>query len=109
MERDGAAYFVNDDGLSLYGENIARALRVKGTVSGKAASREIADDLRTLKRRRDELDARYAGKGAVPTAVEWLLDNFYLAQREGLRAAAQLRTAGRFHAADGIPAAESAS
>ena len=107
MERDGAAYFVNDDGLSLYGENIARALRVKGTVSGKAASREIADDLRTLKRRRDELDARYAGKGAVPTAVEWLLDNFYLAQREGLRAAAQLQTAGRFHAADGIPAAES--
>lgn len=106
MGRDGAAYFVDDDGLSLYGENVARALHVEGTVSGKAVSRAIADNLRVLKTRRDAFDTRYAGKGAVPTGGEWLLDNFYLAQREGLRAAALLRVSGRFHAADEMPVVE---
>jgi len=103
MEHDKVIYYVDDDALSLYGENAARALHIGGRCSGRTAARGIADDLRALKKHRDALEKRYAEGGAVPPAAEWLLDNFYLAQREGLRAAAQLRKAGSFPAAGGEP------
>ena len=102
MEQDKAIYYVEDDALALYGENIARALDLRGLCTGRSAARHICDDLRALKKIRAAQEKRCAG-GSVPPASEWLLDNFYLAQREGLRAAAELRGAGFLPAAGGAP------
>lgn len=102
MENDKSVYFVEDDGLSLYGENIARSLHVFGHCGSASVVRGIREDLRALKKRHDALEAQ-SMDGPVSPAAEWLLDNFYLAQREGLRAAAELRGMGRFPAAEGEP------
>lgn len=101
MERDKADYYVENDTLALYGENISRSLNFRGWCSGRSSARRIADDLRVLKKQRDTLERRCAVSTPVPSAAEWLLDNFYLAQREGLRAAALLRCAGNFPASGG--------
>ena len=100
MEQDKTAYYVEDEGLALFGENVARTLDVHGSCGGARASRDIRADLHALKSRRDALEKNCSG-GQLPPAAEWLLDNFYLAQREGLRAGAALRGAGRFPASGG--------
>ena len=100
MEQDKTAYYVEDEGLALFGENVARTLDVHGSCGGARVARDIRADLHALKSRRDALEKNCAG-GQFPPAAEWLLDNFYLAQREGLRAGAALRGAGRFPASGG--------
>ena len=100
MEQDKTAYYVEDEGLALFGENVARTLDVHGSCGGARVARDIRADLHALKSRRDALEKNCAG-GQLPPAAEWLLDNFYLAQREGLRAGAALRGAGRFPASGG--------
>ncbi len=61
--------------------------------SGRAA----AEGTRTLAALRDSqrrVSAWSAGNGAVPPAAEWLLDNWYLAQREGSESVRAFRRAG---------------
>ena len=67
--------------LSRYGANAARALELEGAVRPGTVAREMRRALAEVERARQEL-ARWAEEsGRTPGAVEWLLDNAYLAQR----------------------------
>ena len=69
--------------LSRYGANAARALELEGAVRPGTVAREMRRALAEVERARQEL-ARWAEEsGRTPGAVEWLLDNAYLAAREG--------------------------
>ena len=60
--------------------------------TGRALSRELLGLLHSIRRSRDRL----AKMGArLPAGAEWLLDNWYLIEREGRLAASELRGAGR--------------
>ena len=48
---------------------------------------ELHERIRELRRCRDTLHRRYTGAPAVPSGCEWLLDNWYMVQREGPAAA----------------------
>ena len=70
--------------LSRYGANAARALELEGAVRPGTVAREMRRALAEVERARQEELARWAEEsGRTPGAVEWLLDNAYLAAREG--------------------------
>ncbi len=91
--------FVDDEKLAHFAENVARRMQLAGTVSGAQAAQTLREQLRKLSQRHAATAAR-AQTETVGGAEEWLLDNWYLARREGQDAAAQLRAAGRLCAAE---------
>lgn len=88
------------EALEAYGESTGRSLPVSGTVRGRQVEQQVRAALKTLRRRRDSFHSRY-GSSAMPEAARWLLDNFYLAQREGLDCCAAFHHSGRLPAAEG--------
>lgn len=89
--------FIEAGRLAAFGENTARRLRISGEISGRTEARALRDNLRELSRRREALE----GKSPVSAAAEWLLDNWYLAAREGEAAARELNRAGRLRKSGG--------
>ena len=80
----GAAGFVTGVAGFTAGAGLAA-----GTVAAEAGEAAVRSGLRALARAHGALQKRQAGAGGepVPEAAQWLLDNWYLAQREGLDAA----------------------
>ena len=92
-----------DEELLLYGENSARLLSITRLSSGKRAAKELRSDLKALKCRCAQLAREYSGGGTIPPACEWLLDNHYLAAREGAQAYEDISSARRLPSgAEGI-------
>ncbi len=83
--------------LESYGESTARSLGESGTVSGREVAAELRRALRSLARVHRELQRSPAG---ADEAARWLLDNWYLVQREALEAAAAFHRVSRLRAAD---------
>ena len=66
---------------------------LSGRAGGAAEARAVRDDLRRIACARALWDG--GGNGiAPPAAAEWLLDNWYLARREGKSAAVELGRGG---------------
>ncbi|MEF9972106.1 MAG: hypothetical protein RR731_07320, partial [Oscillospiraceae bacterium] len=95
MNFDGCGLQINDAQLALYGENVARLLNVSGTIHGSAISAELQKSLKTLRKRSSLLSAKYKSNDVPPPKYEWLLDNNYLAQSEGLSCLNDLRGVGK--------------
>ncbi|NBI10788.1 hypothetical protein D1641_12300, partial [Colidextribacter sp. OB.20] len=77
--------------LKKYAANAAREIRLGRTVSCSALSRGLKADLKKVCRARESLNCWSASQTSLPGAAEWLLDNHYLALREGERARAALK------------------
>ena len=77
---------MDDAHLKQYAANAARELKLEGTVSCRALSRGLKAGLKRVRRAQEVLNLWSAGQTTVPGAVEWLLDNHYLAVREGEQA-----------------------
>ena len=81
--------------IAAQGERDARELTPTGTVRARRSRAALEQALRTLRHKRERLSEAQDGGSA-----EWLLDNWYLAEREGRAAmgefahGAQLRAAG---------------
>ena len=101
MTYDGTMPQIDDSGLPQYGENVARTLGATGRIRGSSVSGALLKNIRYLHNRHSSLENKYSSGQAVPSCVEWLLDNFYLAQREGLQSVEDLRCCGRLPAAKG--------
>lgn len=104
MTYDGTMPQIEDAELPQYGENIARTLNATGYVRGAHIAKELLKNIHHLHERHTSLESKYSGGDAVPPYIEWLLDNFYLAQREGLQSAIDLRSCGAIPAASGAAA-----
>ncbi len=104
MTYDGTMPQIDDSGLPQYGENIARTLNITGFVRGASVSKTLYKNIRFLHEHHTALELKYPSGEAVPPYVEWLLDNFYLAHREGLSSAADLYSCGKVPAARGSAA-----
>ncbi len=93
-ETDGGA-------LCAQGEQDARALTVTGTARAKRDGARLETALRTLRRAHArQSDADETG------AAEWLLDNWYLAEREGRAALGDFQSAHRLRTAAAAAAPE---
>lgn len=82
---------MDDAHLKQYAANAARELKLEGAVSCRALSRRLRADLKVVCRTREGLNLWSAGQTALPGGAEWLLDNHYLAVREGERAREALK------------------
>ncbi|NLV87252.1 MAG: hypothetical protein GX025_08575, partial [Clostridiales bacterium] len=101
MENSGIGLSIDDAGLLLYGENIARTLNISSVVKGGSIAKNIYKSLRSLQRQHRLLEQKYAKGENIPAFSEWLLDNNYLAVREGLSAASDLRQIKKLPASGG--------
>ncbi|MGI5972246.1 MAG: GH36-type glycosyl hydrolase domain-containing protein [Oscillospiraceae bacterium] len=82
------------------GRETARGLRPTGHKTGRGAEREIVRSLDEVERVRERISRQ--NRERLPRAAEWLLDNAYLARREGLESAADLRRGRGLRAAGGL-------
>ena len=100
--RSGKQEHETDSGaLCAQGEQDARALTVTGTARAKRDGARLETALRTLRRAHArQSDADETG------AAEWLLDNWYLAEREGRAALGDFQSAHRLRTAAAAAAPE---
>ena len=80
--------------LSNYAENRAREIGITGSVRPRRYYRQIRRRLKAIQRTCQRASLAAAGRRRIPKMLEWLLDNWYIAEREGLQAAMDLRRAG---------------
>lgn len=83
--------YIEDDQLAEFGTQTARNLKIQGTCSGSGIRRDLMAALRSIREVHTQTEKRYGTKNPIPEAAQWLLDNWYLAQREGLSAAYDLK------------------
>ena len=89
------------DRLYAYAASAARLLAVDGVCPARRGEARLAAELKTLRRAHASLQHKEERGEELTSAEEWLLDNLYLAQREGQSAASALRGCGNQRAADG--------
>lgn len=87
--------------LNAYAASAARLLAPDGVCAASAEARRLRAELRELRRYHAALCAKEESGEALTGAEEWMLDNFYLALREGKEAASALRSEGTMRAAEG--------
>ena len=90
--------------LQAFGREIAESLKPTGRIHGRSEARRILANLRRVKAVYKKLTAEAAEQGSVPEEVEWLLDNWYIAEREGKEAALRLKDVPKLR---GVPNGQS--
>ena len=90
-----------EEALARRARGAAQALVRRGTIPARRVSAQIRTALGRVRRSYERTAAWAAGRQELPRAAEWLLDNWYLAQREGLDGAAAFRRAGALPAVEG--------
>ena len=95
MDQFFSGLYIEEEKLAAFAANSAKLLEAEGEGSATAAAGELRRHLDAVRRCRDAIASRYAEAESIPSACEWLLDNWYLAQREAAAAYADLRRARR--------------
>ena len=91
MESILNAPYVENERLGACGEATARLLPPRGEIRSRRLLPALRRDLRVLRRCCALLQRRADAASQIPAAWEWLLDNEYLARREAISAAGDLR------------------
>lgn len=77
---------MDDAHLKQYAINAAKEAKRTGSISCRALIKPLRANLKQIREAREALNLWSVGRTALPGAAEWLLDNHYLAVREGRRA-----------------------
>ena len=101
MSEPDFGLFLPLEKLPAFGENTARRFRSTGARPEGNAARRVLSALSALRRAAGVLSRRYPDTAEAPEGVRWLLDNRYLAEREGRGAVSDLRAAPRDRRRDG--------
>ncbi len=86
--------------LAHFAENMAKDMKLSGRMSGHSVSRRLKRGVETVGLCKQAVAEWTDRGGTLPPAGEWLLDNWYLIQREGLEAAQSFRGAGKLRAVE---------
>ena len=81
MDNYNLAY-ISEEKLPGFAASEARLLRVEGEGSAKSCLALLKRSYSTVERSHSVIERRYGGQTTVPAACEWLLDNWYMVQRE---------------------------
>ena len=87
--------YIEDEKLFDYAVSCAQTLRPDGRGDGRGDAQALKRCFQEIRRCHSLLRRRYEGVGQIPAACEWLLDNFYLIQREYPGTRCALRKAER--------------
>ena len=89
--------YVPNEKLYDRGAEVAGEIRPAGTIPAKKIAGRIFAELREIKDAHAQM-AVFARTNKIPQDMEWLLDNWYIAEREGKVAAGSMRYAGKVRA-----------
>ena len=101
MDNFNSGLYISGDGLFDFAAASAKLLRPDGECSGRDEAALLRRSMAAIRRCHSLISRRYGAKSSVPAAFEWIMDNFYIIEREGTSASAALRRARRLRAADG--------
>ncbi|MCL2589075.1 MAG: hypothetical protein FWD84_06670, partial [Oscillospiraceae bacterium] len=91
------------EALTAKGKQTTEGLEMRGHICGTKLARDISACLRNLSGRQKKAAAFAAEQGNLPGEMEWFLDNWYIAEREGKETIAQLKGVKRLRRAkDGV-------
>jgi len=90
-----AAPYIPLEELGEYGVQTAASIELPGMIPASRTAGEVFAALRRIKAVHRQAAAFAAEHKTIPQALEWLLDNWYIAEREGRQAAARLKNAGK--------------
>ena len=93
--------YIEDERLFDYAAACARTLRPEGTDDGHGEAQTLRRCFLICEQCHALLQRRYEGSARIPAACEWLLDNFYMLQREYPAMRRALREAERQRCARG--------
>ena len=87
--------YIEDERLFDYAASCARTLRPDGREDGQSEARTLKHCFQEITRCHTLLQRRYEGAARIPAACEWLLDNYYMLQREYPAVRSELRRCER--------------
>lgn len=93
--------YIETEQLAKYTKIISRSINRSGNISAAKLARKASLDLSFIKSATERVSKLSSEKNKVSKAYEWLLDNWYLAEREGKNAILNLRGAGTLPATNG--------
>ncbi|MCL2567857.1 MAG: hypothetical protein FWE12_00250 [Oscillospiraceae bacterium] len=89
------------EALANHGQHTAKGLTGIGHIRGRKLAGELLSCLRSLKNQHKKAAAYAAESGNLPGEVEWFLDNWYIAEREGKVAAIHFQSARHLRRVNG--------
>jgi len=93
MDTINSALYIENGGLKEYAAASARLLHPQGECTGAATARTLRQDYRDIRRCHEEAVKRYGQLSSPPPQWEWILDNWYMVQREYQAVISSLDTA----------------
>lgn len=93
MDKMDSCPYMEDERLYDYAASAAMLLRPQDNCAGAEAAALLRRDFLEIRRSHQAVEKRYGKLAGAPAACQWLLDNWYMVQREYYCAAAQLKTA----------------
>lgn len=90
---------MDDAHLVQYAVNTAKEVRPEGVRSARTLAGEVKENLARCARLREQFSAQGGGEEELPGGARWLLDNYYLAAREGEQARRCFRQGGKLRGA----------
>ncbi len=101
MDTENSALYITDSRLFNYAASAARITAPGNFTSGKHEAQKLKKDMAVIKEANSALSKRAEGIISVPAHWEWLLDNFYMVQREYLCAFRAITRAKRLRRSGG--------
>ncbi len=84
MDMINSSLYLEDDKLYDFAASTARLLRPTGLTGGRAAAGRLRRHTAIIRKTHEAVQRRYGELPKPPAACEWLLDNWYMVQRESL-------------------------
>ncbi len=95
MESGNSGLYIENNRLGDFAAERAKLLRPLREGSGRDSAAALRRSLEEIRRVHQTVEQRYRDQPSPPAACEWLLDNWYMAQREAAAASAALGNARR--------------
>ena len=100
MDMINIGLYISEDKLYDYAASTARLLRPDRITGGRSGAKLLRRHMGDIRRTHEAVQRRYGQTPSPPAACEWLLDNWYMVQREYAPSYAALSRARRLRLCD---------
>lgn len=101
MSINYSGIFIELNNIENFASDAAGTIKTDGFIKGREIAAEVNKSLRKIKDEIAVVSKRQYHENIIPKAVEWLLDNWYIAEREGKEAAEDMKRIGILRAFSG--------
>lgn len=103
MDIVNSGIYIEDEKLSTYALSAAKLLPSEGVCSLSGCSAMLRRAYHSIRRCHDTVKQRYGELPSPPAACEWLMDNWYMVQREYRFVLSELEKQKRLRSSGGVP------